>query len=183
MQNWQNKAIKNRNQQQMIYEGKYFLLISDSRVKDWPMMQSPLPTLSICIFYVYFCKSLAPRLMEKREAFNLRNTLIFYNLFQTVFSTWIFYEVSYSGGFSSFCKDHSSNFSSSAVSAKWMVEGLQLQVSTCWLQSERPSDGGDMLVVLHLQIYRIFRHLLLLTTQEESTCFDASRDSPWSNAI
>lgn len=57
-------------------------------------MQSPLPTLALCIFYAYFCRSLAPRLMENRKPFGLRRTLIFYNLFQTVFSAWIFYEVS-----------------------------------------------------------------------------------------
>jgi elongation of very long chain fatty acids protein 7 len=68
--------------------------LADPRVKDWPMMQSPLPTLALCIFYAYFCKSLAPRLMENRKPFGLRKTLIFYNLFQTVFSAWIFYEVS-----------------------------------------------------------------------------------------
>lgn len=58
-------------------------------------MQSPLPTLALCIFYAYFCRSLAPRLMENRKPFDLRRTLIYYNLFQTVFSAWIFYEVSY----------------------------------------------------------------------------------------
>ena len=70
----------------------------DPRVKDWPMMQSPLPTLALCIFYAYFCRSLAPRLMENRKPFGLRRTLIFYNLFQTVFSAWIFYEVSSPSG-------------------------------------------------------------------------------------
>lgn len=68
---------------------------TDPRVKDWPMMQSPLPTLALCIFYAYFCKSLAPRWMEHRQPFGLRRTLIIYNLFQTVFSAWIFYEVSF----------------------------------------------------------------------------------------
>lgn len=70
------------------------ILITDSRVNDWPMMQSPLPTLAMCIFYAYFSKSLAPRLMQNRKPFDLRKTLVFYNLFQTLFSTWIFYEVS-----------------------------------------------------------------------------------------
>lgn len=58
-------------------------------------MQSPLPTLALCIFYAYFCKTLAPRWMENRKPFGLRRTLIIYNLFQTVFSAWIFYEVSF----------------------------------------------------------------------------------------
>lgn len=70
---------------------------SDPRVADWPMMSSPLPTLALCIFYAYFSKSLAPRIMEKRKPMDLRNLLVGYNLFQTIFSTWIFYEYLQSG--------------------------------------------------------------------------------------
>ncbi|XP_058812942.1 elongation of very long chain fatty acids protein AAEL008004 [Topomyia yanbarensis] len=70
---------------------------SDPRVADWPMMFSPLPTLALCIFYAYFSKSLAPKLMENRKPLDLRNFLVVYNLFQTVFSTWIFYEYLQSG--------------------------------------------------------------------------------------
>jgi hypothetical protein len=66
---------------------------ADPRVADWPMMSSPVPTLALCLFYAYFSRSLAPRLMENRKPMDLRNILIFYNLFQTIFSTWIFYEV------------------------------------------------------------------------------------------
>lgn len=69
-------------------------VFADPRVADWPMMSSPFPTLGLCIFYAYFSKSLAPKLMEKRKPMDLRNTLVIYNLFQTIFSTWIFYEVS-----------------------------------------------------------------------------------------
>lgn len=70
---------------------------SDPRVADWPMMSSPLPTLALCIFYAYFSKSIAPKIMEKRKPLDLRKFLIVYNLFQTVFSTWIFYEYLQSG--------------------------------------------------------------------------------------
>ncbi|XP_055636499.1 elongation of very long chain fatty acids protein AAEL008004 isoform X2 [Toxorhynchites rutilus septentrionalis] len=70
---------------------------SDPRIADWPMMSSPLPTLALCVFYAYFSKSLAPKLMEKRKPLDLRNFLVVYNLFQTVFSTWIFYEYLQSG--------------------------------------------------------------------------------------
>ncbi|KAG8252566.1 Elongation of very long chain fatty acids protein 7 [Homalodisca vitripennis] len=52
----------------------------------------PFPTLGICLFYAYFSKVLGPRLMENRKPFDLRRVLIFYNLIQTVFSSWIFYE-------------------------------------------------------------------------------------------
>lgn len=69
-------------------------VVSDPRVNDWAMMSSPLPTLGICLFYAYFSKVLGPRLMENRKPFDLRRILIGYNLIQTVFSSWIFYEVS-----------------------------------------------------------------------------------------
>lgn len=72
----------------------YSNCLTDPRVKDWPMMSSPFPTLAVCVFYAYFSKSLAPRLMAKRKALDLRKILVYYNLFQTIFSAWIFYEVS-----------------------------------------------------------------------------------------
>ncbi|KAL7292497.1 elongation of very long chain fatty acids protein AAEL008004-like [Trichogramma pretiosum] len=70
---------------------------SDPRVKDWAMMSSPFPTVAICLGYAYFSKVLGPKLMENRKPFNLRRILIFYNLAQTIFSTWIFYEYLMSG--------------------------------------------------------------------------------------
>ncbi|XP_012288595.1 elongation of very long chain fatty acids protein AAEL008004 [Orussus abietinus] len=70
---------------------------SDPRVNDWFMMSSPFPTLAICLFYAYFVKVLGPTLMENRKPFDLRRVMIFYNLFQVVFSTWLFYESLASG--------------------------------------------------------------------------------------
>uniref|UniRef100_A0A1A9VN85 Elongation of very long chain fatty acids protein n=1 Tax=Glossina austeni TaxID=7395 RepID=A0A1A9VN85_GLOAU len=67
------------------------------RVKDWPMMSSPAPTLALCILYAYFSKSLGPKLMRNRKAFDLRKLLIYYNLCQTLFSAWMFYEYLMSG--------------------------------------------------------------------------------------
>lgn len=58
------------------------------------MLYSPFPTLFICLFYGYFAKVLGPRLMENRKPFQLKTVLIVYNAIQTVFSAWIFYEVS-----------------------------------------------------------------------------------------
>lgn len=67
----------------------------DQRVKDWFLMSSPLPTLCICLTYVYIVKVLGPKLMENRKPFELKRILIYYNLFQVIFSTWLFYEVSW----------------------------------------------------------------------------------------
>jgi elongation of very long chain fatty acids protein 7 len=86
-------------------------------------MSSPFHTLGICLSYVYIVKVkifyiidsisgfikkylinfnlnppsqvLGPKLMENRKPFQLKNTLIAYNLFQVIFSTWLFYEVCY----------------------------------------------------------------------------------------
>lgn len=66
----------------------------DPRVNDFFLLSSPLPTLGMCIFYAYFSKSLGPRLMAKRKPMELRSVLVFYNAIQTIFSAWIFYEVS-----------------------------------------------------------------------------------------
>uniref|UniRef100_A0A1Q3EUP2 Elongation of very long chain fatty acids protein n=1 Tax=Culex tarsalis TaxID=7177 RepID=A0A1Q3EUP2_CULTA len=71
------------------YMDKY----SDPRTRDWPLMSSPLPTLALCLGYVYLVKVLGPRLMENRKPFQLKNTLIVYNFVQVVFSAWLFYEI------------------------------------------------------------------------------------------
>ncbi|XP_060813131.1 elongation of very long chain fatty acids protein AAEL008004-like isoform X3 [Bombus pascuorum] len=65
---------------------------ADQRTTHWFMMSSPFPTLFICLSYVYGVKVLGPKLMENRKPFQLKNALIIYNLFQMVFSAWLFYE-------------------------------------------------------------------------------------------
>lgn len=69
----------------------------DPRTNNWLLMSSPFPTLAICLSYVYLVKVLGPRLMENRKPMDLRYVLIVYNLFQVLFSTWLFYELSMSG--------------------------------------------------------------------------------------
>nr|CAD7455119.1 unnamed protein product [Timema tahoe] len=64
----------------------------DPRTSHWPLMSSPFPTLAICLSYVYLTKVAGPKLMENRKPFELRNVLIAYNLFQVIFSSWLFYE-------------------------------------------------------------------------------------------
>ncbi|KAL5240668.1 hypothetical protein ACI65C_008078 [Semiaphis heraclei] len=65
---------------------------SDKRVKDWFLMSSPLPTMAMCLSYAFIVKILGPRLMRDRKPFQLRKTLIVYNLLQVIFSSWIFFE-------------------------------------------------------------------------------------------
>ncbi|XP_011135698.1 elongation of very long chain fatty acids protein AAEL008004 isoform X3 [Harpegnathos saltator] len=65
---------------------------ADTRTTNWLLMSSPFPTLFICLTYVFVVKVLGPKLMENRKPFQLRNSLIVYNFFQVIFSTWLFYE-------------------------------------------------------------------------------------------
>ncbi|XP_076029508.1 very long chain fatty acid elongase 4-like isoform X2 [Oratosquilla oratoria] len=55
------------------------LTIGDKRVKEWPLMQSPVPTLGITAMYLLMVL-LGPKLMENRKPFTLRGPLIVYNL-------------------------------------------------------------------------------------------------------
>ncbi|XP_004931946.1 elongation of very long chain fatty acids protein AAEL008004 [Bombyx mandarina] len=75
---------------------------SDQRVKDWFLMSSPFPTLAICLTYVFIVKVLGPKLMENRKPFELKQVLIWYNLFQVIFSCWLFYESIVSGWFTTY---------------------------------------------------------------------------------
>lgn len=81
---------------QTLYDGYRDLMDnkSDPRVNNWILMSSPFPTLTICLFYAYFVKVLGPKLMENRKPFDLRKVMIWYNFFQVIFSSWLFYEVS-----------------------------------------------------------------------------------------
>ncbi|KAL7292494.1 hypothetical protein TKK_0014069 [Trichogramma kaykai] len=83
----------------MVYDGYRDLMNnkSDPRVNDWFLMSSPFPTLCICLSYAYFSKVLGPKLMENRKPFDLRKVMIWYNLFEVIFSTWLFYECLVSG--------------------------------------------------------------------------------------
>ncbi|XP_077284768.1 very long chain fatty acid elongase AAEL008004-like [Arctopsyche grandis] len=72
---------------------------SDPRVASWSMMNSPFPTMIICLSYAYFAKILGPKVMEDRKPFQLKNVLIVYNFLQVLFSSWLFYECCMSGWF------------------------------------------------------------------------------------
>jgi hypothetical protein len=54
----------------------------DVRVDDWALMSSPLPTLLLCSTYFYIVKIWGPQFMRDRKPYELRTTLILYNLVQ-----------------------------------------------------------------------------------------------------
>lgn len=65
---------------------------SDPRTADWWMMSSPAPLITLLIAYVYFCTSVGPRFMRDRKPFQLKNTIVLYNISQIVMSVYLVYE-------------------------------------------------------------------------------------------
>lgn len=71
-----------------------FFIFTDPRVNDWPLMDSPIPTLLMVVTYLYTVTILGPRLMANRKPFQLNRILIAYNAFQVAFSFIMLWEVS-----------------------------------------------------------------------------------------
>ncbi|KRT79811.1 hypothetical protein AMK59_8253, partial [Oryctes borbonicus] len=63
---------------------------SDRRTDNYFLMSSYWNVLAIVIAYLYFVKSLGPKLMENRKPLNLKSILIAYNLMQVVCCTCLF---------------------------------------------------------------------------------------------
>ncbi|XP_060528566.1 elongation of very long chain fatty acids protein AAEL008004-like [Cylas formicarius] len=78
---------------------EFFKVHPDPRTIDWPLVSNPLYTLGICLSYVYTVKVVGPKIMENRKPFELKWTLVIYNLLQVIFSTWLFYEIGMGGWF------------------------------------------------------------------------------------
>ncbi|XP_055390842.1 very long chain fatty acid elongase 4 isoform X1 [Bubalus kerabau] len=92
---------------------RWTLSITDKRVENWPLMQSPLPTLSISTLYLLFVW-LGPKWMKDREPFQMRLVLILYNFGMVLLNLFIFRELfmgSYNAGYSYICQtvDYSDN--------------------------------------------------------------------------
>jgi len=69
--------------------------VADHRSDEWFLMGSPWPVICIAIFYVYFVRSLGPRLMKDRPAFNVDPVVRVYDLLQILCCLWLVRRVSY----------------------------------------------------------------------------------------
>jgi len=63
--------------------------LRDTRVDDWPLMSSCIPTIVISLAYVFIVKVAGPRFMENREPYNIRTFLILYNAVQVLASVYV----------------------------------------------------------------------------------------------
>lgn len=66
---------------------------SDPRIRDYPLMESPIKMTSILLAYVFFSLYVGPRLMANRKPFRLNTAMIVYNLSMVLLNAYIVYEV------------------------------------------------------------------------------------------
>lgn len=71
----------------------FLVFKTDPRVNDWPLMDSPFPTLIMVITYLYIVTYLGPKVMANRKPFKLNNILVLYNAGQVIFSFVMLWEV------------------------------------------------------------------------------------------
>ncbi|KAG7172611.1 Elongation of very long chain fatty acids protein-like 7 [Homarus americanus] len=72
----------------------------DPRQGSWLLLQSPLPSLLLCLLYVGIVTWWGPLYMSSRKPFSgLRPFMIAYNAFQVVFSAWLFTQGGLGGWF------------------------------------------------------------------------------------
>ena len=62
------------------------------RVDNWFLMSSVWPTVGLCALYYFIIRLWGPKFMKDREPYNIQTLITAYNLFQTLFSLWIFYK-------------------------------------------------------------------------------------------
>lgn len=65
----------------------------DARVRDYPLMQSPVEMTFILLAYVVLAVSVGPRVMANRKPFGLNSAMIVYNLSMVLLNGYIVYEV------------------------------------------------------------------------------------------
>ncbi|KAK7074481.1 Elongation of very long chain fatty acids protein 7 [Halocaridina rubra] len=75
----------------------------DPRQSDWLSTKTPLPALFSCLAYVFIVTWWGPRFMRNREPVKgLRHLMMFYNAFQVVFNSYIFYQGGMNGWFGTY---------------------------------------------------------------------------------
>nr|ANI26488.1 elongation of very long chain fatty acids 1 [Sciaenops ocellatus] len=70
---------------------------TDARIRDFPLMQSPVQMTSILLAYVFFSVYVGPRLMANRKPFRLNIAMIVYNLSMVSLNAYLVYEFMMSG--------------------------------------------------------------------------------------
>uniref|UniRef100_A0A3B3YYX4 Elongation of very long chain fatty acids protein 1 n=1 Tax=Poecilia mexicana TaxID=48701 RepID=A0A3B3YYX4_9TELE len=76
---------------------KMLPFVSDPRIKDYPLMESPVSMTAILLVYLFFIMYVGPRIMANRKPFQLKEAMIVYNFLLVALSVYIVYEFLMSG--------------------------------------------------------------------------------------
>lgn len=88
LQNTNKEISKNRS------ICRYWFIIADDHMKEYPLVSSPIPVILIIVFYNYFISHLGPQLMKNRAPFQLKKLMIAYNAIQVMTNAYIIIVVS-----------------------------------------------------------------------------------------
>lgn len=106
-----------------------FHVQSDPRVERWPLMQGPMPTILLCLTYVYVVKCAGPVLMKHRQPCNIRALMVVYNFAMVLLSLYLFLKLGLLGWFGHYSyKCQPVDYSDSAIEVSEHC-GLNRQVS------------------------------------------------------
>ena len=73
--------------------------LRDSRVENWPLMHSIVPTLVLSGSYLMICLFIGPIFMKNRKPYECKQLIQVYNLFQIIISAFLCYESAATGWF------------------------------------------------------------------------------------
>uniref|UniRef100_A0A1A9VLR8 Elongation of very long chain fatty acids protein n=1 Tax=Glossina austeni TaxID=7395 RepID=A0A1A9VLR8_GLOAU len=62
---------------------------TDNRIDGWLLMSSPLNVTLIILAYIVIVRRIGPSVMKNRKAYDLRNTLVVYNVFQIIYNSYL----------------------------------------------------------------------------------------------
>ncbi|GIY39368.1 elongation of very long chain fatty acids protein AAEL008004 [Caerostris darwini] len=77
----------------------YIFRHGDPRMSVYPMMDTPIISYSLIAAYLLFVKIVGPMWMKNRQPYEIRTTMIVYNLLTSVLNAWIFYNFASYGWF------------------------------------------------------------------------------------
>ncbi|XP_076120990.1 elongation of very long chain fatty acids protein 1a [Alosa pseudoharengus] len=75
----------------------YLLKRTDHRVRDYPLMQSPIQMTLILLGYIFLVLYAGPRFMANRKPLHLKTAMVVYNFGMVAFNAYIVYEFLMSG--------------------------------------------------------------------------------------
>jgi len=138
-----------------------FTDLRDPRVDDWFLMSSVWPNVGLCALYYYIIRIWGPRFMKDREPYNIQSLITAYNLFQTLFSLWIWWKAT------KFWLTGKYNWLCQPVDFSYTQDGFDAADMTWWYFFSKYVDFFDSFFFLarkkftHLSTLHVVHHCIM----------------------